>query len=415
MGAEFRSIYRHGLARVAACTTQLTLADPAANAAAILELARRRPRRGAAWRCSRNSASRATQSTTCCIRTRCWTRSRAAIADIVAAAADLLPVLLVGAPLRHARRALQQRGGDPPRPGARRRAQDLPAQLPRVLREAALRHAAPAGGRRASPSARNGAVRHRPAVRRRRHAATSLPRRDLRGHLGADPARGYAALAGAKVLANLSASNITIGKAETRRLLCRVAVGALPRRLPLHRRRRRRIHHRPRLGRPGLDLRERRHAGRDRAVPVGQPVRRSPISTSTCCARADADGQLRRQPPAPRHAHSAASASAWTRRRANRLASAGSSAFPSCRPTRHGSSRIATRPTTSRSRPGAAPARHRLKRVVIGVSGGLDSTHALIVCARALDLLGLPRAQDPGLHHAGLRHLGATPRPTPAR
>jgi NAD+ synthase (glutamine-hydrolysing) len=28
---------------------------------------------------------------------------------------------------------------------------------------------------------------------------------------------------------------------------------------------------------------------------------------------------------------------------------------------------------------------------VIGVSGGLDSTHALIVCARALDLLGLPR------------------------
>ena len=32
-----------------------------------------------------------------------------------------------------------------------------------------------------------------------------------------------------------------------------------------------------------------------------------------------------------------------------------------------------------------------IKRVVIGVSGGLDSTHALIVCSRALDLLGLPR------------------------
>ena len=30
-------------------------------------------------------------------------------------------------------------------------------------------------------------------------------------------------------------------------------------------------------------------------------------------------------------------------------------------------------------------------RVVIGVSGGLDSTHALIVAARAMDLLGLPR------------------------
>jgi NAD+ synthase (glutamine-hydrolysing) len=32
-----------------------------------------------------------------------------------------------------------------------------------------------------------------------------------------------------------------------------------------------------------------------------------------------------------------------------------------------------------------------LKRVVIGVSGGLDSTQALIVCAQAFDLLGLPR------------------------
>ena len=33
----------------------------------------------------------------------------------------------------------------------------------------------------------------------------------------------------------------------------------------------------------------------------------------------------------------------------------------------------------------------RLENLVIGVSGGLDSTHALIVCARTVDLLGLPR------------------------
>jgi NAD+ synthase (glutamine-hydrolysing) len=32
-----------------------------------------------------------------------------------------------------------------------------------------------------------------------------------------------------------------------------------------------------------------------------------------------------------------------------------------------------------------------LKKVVIGISGGLDSTHALIVAAKAFDLLGLPR------------------------
>ena len=45
-----------------------------------------------------------------------------------------------------------------------------------------------------------------------------------------------------------------------------------------------------------------------------------------------------------------------------------------------------------------------IKRVVIGVSGGLDSTQALIVCAQAFDLLQLPRARHPRLHHAGLRH-----------
>ena len=32
-----------------------------------------------------------------------------------------------------------------------------------------------------------------------------------------------------------------------------------------------------------------------------------------------------------------------------------------------------------------------IQKVVIGVSGGLDSTHALLVCARAMDRLGLPR------------------------
>jgi len=32
-----------------------------------------------------------------------------------------------------------------------------------------------------------------------------------------------------------------------------------------------------------------------------------------------------------------------------------------------------------------------IKNLVIGVSGGLDSTHALIVCARVMDTLGLPR------------------------
>src|ERR1700742_2352296 len=33
-----------------------------------------------------------------------------------------------------------------------------------------------------------------------------------------------------------------------------------------------------------------------------------------------------------------------------------------------------------------------MSKVVIGISGGLDSTHALLVCAKAMDRLNLPRS-----------------------
>ena len=48
------------------------------------------------------------------------------------------------------------------------------------------------------------------------------------------------------------------------------------------------------------------------------------------------------------------------------------------------------------------------KRVVIGISGGLDSTHALIVAARAFDLLGLPRKNIVGVTMPGFATSDAT-------
>jgi NAD+ synthase (glutamine-hydrolysing) len=48
------------------------------------------------------------------------------------------------------------------------------------------------------------------------------------------------------------------------------------------------------------------------------------------------------------------------------------------------------------------------KRVVIGISGGLDSTHALIVAARAFDLLGLPRKNIVGVTMPGFATSNAT-------
>jgi NAD+ synthase (glutamine-hydrolysing) len=50
----------------------------------------------------------------------------------------------------------------------------------------------------------------------------------------------------------------------------------------------------------------------------------------------------------------------------------------------------------------------RSKRVVIGISGGLDSTHALIVTARAFDLLGLPRTNIIGVTMPGFATSDAT-------
>src|SRR5690606_1572155 len=48
------------------------------------------------------------------------------------------------------------------------------------------------------------------------------------------------------------------------------------------------------------------------------------------------------------------------------------------------------------------------KRVVIGISGGLDSTHALIVIARAFDLLKLPRKNIIGVTMPGFATSDAT-------
>jgi NAD+ synthase (glutamine-hydrolysing) len=42
-----------------------------------------------------------------------------------------------------------------------------------------------------------------------------------------------------------------------------------------------------------------------------------------------------------------------------------------------------------------------IEKLVIGVSGGLDSTHALLVCAKAMDLLGLPRGNILGFTMPG--------------
>ena len=388
MGAEFRSIYRHGFARVAACTTRCTLADPAANAAAILDVARDCHKRGVALAVFPELGVSGYAISDLLQQSTLLDAVEAAIANIVAASRRPAAAAAGRRAAAPRRRALQLRAGDPSRPPARRGAEGPPAQLPRILRAAAFR-----GGRR------HGRRRdhHRRATPRRSAPTCCSPPTDVpdfvvHAEICEDiwvpiPPSSQAALAGATVLANLSASNITIGKAETRRLLCAsqsarcvaaylyAAAGAGESTTDLA------------WDGQAVDLRERRHAGRDRTLPRRQPVRAWPTSTSTCCAtsacRWAASTTNRRRQPARRSAASRFRLDPPRRR--HRPASARSSAIPfvPADPARleqdcYEAYNIQVSGLAQRLRATG------IKRVVIGVSGGLDSTQALIVCAQAL-------------------------------
>ena len=82
----------------------------------------------------------------------------------------------------------------------------------------------------------------------------------------------------------------------------RVGLLTLPRGIPVCRCRRRRVEHRPLVGRPDHGLGERVAAGRGRALPVGAATvgrRRAPREVA---AGADASGDVRRQPAHSRRA-----------------------------------------------------------------------------------------------------------------
>ena len=389
---SFRSIYRHGFARVAACTTRCTLADPAANAASIVATARECHRRGAALAVFPELGLSGYAIGDLLHQTTLLDAVEDAVAAVVAESADMLPLLLVGAPLRHAGALYNcalaiHRGrllGVVPK-----------IHLPNYREFYELRHFVSGDGVQGSSITIGGHTA--PFGTDLLFTAEDLPGFVVHAEICEDiwipaPPSSSAALAGATILANLSASNITIGKAETRRLLCAsqsarcvaaylyAAAGA---------------------GESTTDLAWDGQASIFENGATLTETERFPSASQFALADIDIglllhermqmgsfDSNRRRNPAAFRRIGFRLDPPAGDiglQRRIERYPFVPADAArleQDC----YEAYNIQVSGLAQRLRATG------IKRVVIGVSGGLDSTQALIVAAQAFDLLGLPRS-----------------------
>jgi NAD+ synthase (glutamine-hydrolysing) len=220
MDTRFKSIYTHGFVRAAVCVPFLKVAAPDYNADQTLALARRASEMHAAVALFPELGISAYSNEDLFHQDALLEASRDAVARIVAASRDLEPVVIIGAPLRFHGRLFNcgvviYRGsvlGIVPKtylPNYREyyEKRQFTGAAKTVAREVSfLGQDTPIG---------NDLV----------FEAANLDGFSLFVEVCEDiwspiPPSTYGALAGATVLANLSASNITVGKAAYRQLLC---------------------------------------------------------------------------------------------------------------------------------------------------------------------------------------------------
>jgi NAD+ synthase (glutamine-hydrolysing) len=225
MNGPFGSIYSHGFIRAAVCIPFVRVADPSFNVEQTLGLARQAANLHAAVTLFPELGLSAYSNEDLFHQDALLDATRAAVARLVQESAALTPVLLVGAPLRFEEKLFNcavavYRGrvlGIVPKtylPNYREfyEKRQFTSGRDAVSREVFfLGEQVPFG---------NDLV----------FTATSVPGFALHVEICEDvwtpiPPSTYGALAGATVLANLSASNITIGKAEYRRELCAAQSG----------------------------------------------------------------------------------------------------------------------------------------------------------------------------------------------
>ena len=411
----FNSLYRHGYARVCACVPRVRVAEPAIQR-----------RRNAGAGAGRRTPTNCVLALFPELGLSAYSNEDLFHQDALLDAAEQALARVVresermatGAGRRRAAaaggEAVQLRRRRPPRPGAGRRAQDLPAQLPRVLREAAVH----VGQRRLS-SARC-ACRPGPGTDEPIPFGSDLlfEASDLAGFvLHAEicedvwtpiPPSTWGALAGATVLANLSASNITIGKAAYRRDLCAsqsgrciaaylyTAAGQGESTTDLAWDGHAMIYENGNLLAESERFSDRRPADHRRHGPGPARARNGsagPASTTPSRSTATA------WPPC------GGCASSWACRAARCRCGVRVRRFPyvphdlrewdeRCFETYN----IQVAGLEQRLRASG------IQKIVIGVSGGLDSTQALIVAVPDDGPARAAAGEHPGLHHARLRH-----------
>jgi NAD+ synthase (glutamine-hydrolysing) len=218
--APFESIYRHGFARVAVATPRVEVASPAANVGWTLDLARQAARQQAVLAVFPELGLSAYSNDDLFQQDALLDASLAALGTLVEASRELPTALAVGLPLRTDDRlfncaVLVHRG---------RILGAVPKSYLPNYREFYEKRQFAAAAQAVSPSIAllGEDVPFGPALL---FVADDLPGFVLHLEVCEDlwvplPPSTLAALAGATVLANLSASDITVGKADYRRLLC---------------------------------------------------------------------------------------------------------------------------------------------------------------------------------------------------
>jgi NAD+ synthase (glutamine-hydrolysing) len=219
---DFYSAYRHDYVRVAACTHRTTLADPGANAESVLRMARECHDEGVALAVFPELTLSGYSIEDILLQGALLDAVEQAVDELVTASADLLPMLVVGAPLRHRNRIYNtavviHRGavlGVAPK-----------SYLPTYREFYERRQVAPGDDQGGVIRLCGTEVPFGPDLL---FTATDLPGFVLHVEICEDmwvplPPSAEAALAGATVLANLSGSPITIGRADDRKLMARSA------------------------------------------------------------------------------------------------------------------------------------------------------------------------------------------------